>query len=403
MPVKKTAVKKRLPIKRSVPESEPKSEQYFSRTSAPLKLYRQIAITFTILVSATLCIVFYLSTMNATIEITPIRKVVHAEETVRVTSISTKETDIAGVVATGTIKKTQTVLPTGEGKKEIEDIATGTVTIRNTGVTDQSLVATTRLLSSEGVLFRLTRGVVVPSNGEIETEVYADKAGASGNIAPTRFSIPGLSAARQAVVYAESQTPFSGGVRTVAVVSEEEMMRAADLLEQALVDEAKVMLIDQAPKTVTGQVFQSEVIEQTFSEKPDTEVEAYDVTVQVSLTGVFYDELALQQIALQRLYASLGKGMIFSEIDLEALSITIDGWNEKTGEALLSVSLEATAVPSLTHEKLNVDRFVGLTENEVSELLIQEGIAESVHVSFFPFWMTRVPRLEDHIFIKVLP
>ena len=86
----------------------------------------------------------------------------------------------------------------------IEDKAIGNITIINESSLDQPLVATTRFLSEDGVLFRLKERVTVPSQGQIEAEVYADKEGESGNIGSSSFTIPGLSSSVQKLIYGES-------------------------------------------------------------------------------------------------------------------------------------------------------------------------------------------------------
>lgn len=133
---------------------------------------------------------------------------------------------------------TETVTP--QVYREEEAIASGQVTLKNTSSTSQPLVATTRLLSAEGVLFRLKEGVIVPANGEIVADVYADQAGASGNIGPTTFTIPGLAASRQAEVYGESSAPMTGGVVRFGEVTLADLDAAVALMktriEESVVD-----------------------------------------------------------------------------------------------------------------------------------------------------------------------
>ena len=81
--------------------------------------------------------------------------------------------------------------------------AHGSVVIYNEyNSSPQTLVATTRLESSDGKIFRLTKNIVVPGTtvvggspqpGAIEAEVVADQAGSEYNIDQTKFTIPGFS------------------------------------------------------------------------------------------------------------------------------------------------------------------------------------------------------------------
>jgi hypothetical protein len=53
-----------------------------------------------------------------------------------------------------------------------------------------------------------------------------------------------------------------------------------------------------------------------------------------------------------------------------------------------------------TNKVLDVGRFVGMSADDVSKTLVGSGVAESVKVDFFPFWLNKIPRLKDHIYIE---
>lgn len=124
-----------------------------------------------------------------------------------------------------------------------DGVATGTVTLVNETGAAQPLVATTRLLSEGGVLFRLRDRVTVPAGGTVEAAVYADQPGPSGDIGPSRFTIPGLSPALQASIYARSSSPMTGGV----VYDGEPFTEAElDLIVAELAAEARERLLAEA-------------------------------------------------------------------------------------------------------------------------------------------------------------
>ncbi|HSD12858.1 MAG TPA: pilus assembly protein PilM, partial [Patescibacteria group bacterium] len=70
--------------------------------------------------------------------------------------------------------------------------ASGKATIINTTSHSYTFVATTRLLSKEGVLFRMKAASPIPANGSVTVAVAADQPGPAGDIGPTTFTIPGL-------------------------------------------------------------------------------------------------------------------------------------------------------------------------------------------------------------------
>ena len=369
--------------------------------AVPLIMYRRIALTFIVLVAAALLAVLYLSTVQAVIHVDSTEEPITTEFVANVYEVPTRTTDVRGAVVSGTLGRTQTFEPTGESAKTVEDIARGTVTIYNNLTFAQALVATTRFLSESGVLFRLESAVTVPAGGSVEAQVYADIAGESGNIAPTRFSIPGLSAVRQESVYATSAEAFTGGVYSVAVVSQAELDAAASELESSLLEDAKAMLITEVGETFSGQSYDVEVVEKIFSIEPDTEAQSFDVVLTLKVTAVFFDQEALGKIAVAKLYEGLGQGQEFLNIDASNMVVTVEAVDEEAGQANILVSLAVPAITSRTSEALQVGRFVGMSQDEVRDLLVGEGVATDVTVEFFPFWVSTVPRLKDHIYIDI--
>jgi len=133
----------------------------------------------------------------------------------------TDATNIAVRVLDETQDISLTYEVTGEnsvsGKK-----ASGSVVIYNEySSSSQTLIATTRLQSTDGKIFRLLKNVVVPGTtnvggtiqpGAIEAEVVADQAGSDFNIDPTDFKIPGFAnGPKFDKFYAKSSSSFSGG------------------------------------------------------------------------------------------------------------------------------------------------------------------------------------------------
>src|SRR3989338_4000025 len=201
MTTKKTVPKKRVAV---VTGGINKKTDPHQPAAIPLIMYRRIALTLIVLVVCALLAVLYLSTVQAVIHVESTQEPVTTEFVANVFATPTRPTDVKGQVISGSLGKTQSFTPTGTSSKTVEDISTGTVKIYNNLSFAQSLVATTRLLSQEGVLFRLKSAVTIPAGGSVDAPVYADLPGVSGDIKPTRFTIPGLSEVRQASVYAES-------------------------------------------------------------------------------------------------------------------------------------------------------------------------------------------------------
>lgn len=124
-----------------------------------------------------------------------------------------------------------------------EGKARGQVEIVNESGASQTLVATTRLLSSGGVLFRLDERVIVPPRSRVTAAVTADQPGPQGDVPAGRFTIPGLSSALQRVIYAESSEPMKGGVVLEGAPFTEADLAAA---QDAILDGAEETLLHVA-------------------------------------------------------------------------------------------------------------------------------------------------------------
>ncbi len=130
---------------------------------------------------------------------------------------------------------TKTFDATGSGDVSAQN-AQGTIKIFNEYSTKpQPLVATTRFLSEDGVLFRLVNAATVPGMngdepGSVEALVIADESGVIGNIEPSRFSIPGFDGSPKSdKFYATSDKSMSGGGTGgtgVTIVTAEDIARA---------------------------------------------------------------------------------------------------------------------------------------------------------------------------------
>lgn len=132
--------------------------------------------------------------------------------------------------------------PSSSGQK-----SQGAVTIYNEyGTEPQSLVATTRLETPDGKIFRITKGVTVPGMteqggttkpGAVEVTVVADQTGSSYDIGPTTFTIPGFKGnPKYGKFYAKSTSAMTGGSvgggEGAATVTEADIRKAAAVAEE---------------------------------------------------------------------------------------------------------------------------------------------------------------------------
>jgi hypothetical protein len=375
------------------------SKQPLSRS---LRVYQKAAIFFVIASLLLLLAVLYLSVSQATIHITPTSGLVTTTVGVEVDKDPNALGQVSGYVRQADVSKSRIFNLPEEGAVPVEEKAGGVVTLINESSSSQSLVSTTRLLSEEGVLFRLDEAVEVPAGGQVEAIVHADVVGRDGESGPTQFTIPGLNTTRQTEVYAVSVDSMTGGVQYVRVLDQSDIDAAAEELKAELLEEAELLLSDGIDRDeYTGLSFDVEVIEQVSDTDPGSEAGQFSISLSLSVIATFFDEEAIANYAESELYSQLQAGFEVFEVNEDGLQITVQSANVDDETATLEVYLDGAAVISTSAEILDRSRFTGKSPEEVIALLESAESIQEVSVSFTPFWLKRMPTLEDHIKINV--
>ncbi len=372
--------------------------------SRGLRIYQKIAILFVFIALFLLLAVLYLSISHATINLVPNAQVVSSTVSVEVATNASSVGQIEGLVIEKDVAQAKEFWLPEEGATAIEAKAGGTVTLINESSADQPLVATTRLLSEEGVLFRIDEAVVVPAGGEIETMAHADQAGISGEIGPTQFTIPGLAESKQAEIYAVSVQKMTGGVSYVRVVSQNDLDEAGDALADQVLEDTKEILRGEAEGAgFTGEAFSIEVIEKKSDTEPGTETGSFNISITAKVTGVFYNTADLENFAKTSLYNQTSSGFQVTSVKEDGLQVTLQSVDQDRGTATLSAYLDGLAIIASNNELLDKSRFTGRSAGEVVALLEASDAVKSASVTFTPFWLKRIPTLEDHIRIVIEP
>ncbi len=384
------------------PETKGEDIDMPKKKSPSLKLYRRIAIAFVVVTVVLLGVVLLLSTVKASISIVPNTESVSTEFITDVVASPSEASDIPGRVLEISVEQAKEfIVDANDEQSGVPAKSGGTVTIYNTSSIQQPLVATTRLLSEDGVLFRIDESVVVPAGGSVDVMAHADEPGLDGEIDPTTFTIPGLNESRQEEVYAESATAMTGGMEYIAVVTAEDLVDAEEALAAEMRTAAREELRELLETTYSGEAWFDEITEKVSDTEPDTEAGKFTISISMTVTGVFYDSEKLQSIAEGKLYENLDQGYELVSIDRDNMVVTVEKYDAEDEVANVRVYLDGTMIISPANALLDKDNFVGLSAADINEQMINEGIAASVEVNFFPFFLNKVPGLKDHIEINV--
>lgn len=371
--------------------------------SRSLKVYQRIAVAFVFMTFFLLLAVLYLSISRATITIIPNPRVISVDAEVNAVPNPTREGELSGVVVKQTFEKQEVIVLPEDGATPTEEKAGGSVTIINESNASQALVATTRLLSKDGVLFRIDSAVNVPAKGQIDVVAHADVSGLSGEIGPTQFTIPGLPESMQKMIYAVSVESMKGGISYKRTLSQKDIDDAVSSVSNALFEQAKSTMSQSIDRTVfTGDSYTMIIKSQGVDAAVGTETGSFTVSISIDVTAVYYDANAVKKYALSQLYARIPEGYAAEGVSMDAVQMTVKEADVKSGTATLGVYLEGKAILSEDSQVVNKDRFVGRAPNEVLTLLRASDAVKDASVSFTPFWLERIPTLKDHIEIEIV-
>lgn len=402
---KKTTTSKSSPKKSSSKSSKDAAKKVAPATIAQSRIeqhYTKIVAGFVLVTLLLIGSIVYFSLSKTTITVVPNT----LEQEVEITS-SLEE--LGGVL----------LIAETEGEKEFSGssnvseqpgLAGGTVTIVNSYSQAQPLVATTRLLSDEGVLFRTQETVTVPAGGSVEVAVAADEEGAQGNIGPSRFEIVALWDGLKDQIYATSDAPMTGGVVYRATLTDKDIQAANSELQEELLDglketfDADIAGRNDLPQNafVGETVYIDEILSSDVSAEAGDEVDSF--TVYQELRGLLpiIDEDALDMVIEQNV-----QEVVPSEVTLLALptvddaEIAITNINDNGDNATVTIIVNITTTINENSALLDARELINLSATEVQSYFSSFDEVKSVSVLFSPFWVTRTPGMAESINIQL--
>ncbi|MDD5490105.1 MAG: hypothetical protein PHP25_05510, partial [Candidatus Moranbacteria bacterium] len=294
---------------------------------------------------------------------------------------------------------------TGAGK------AAGKVVIYNEFSSEnQPLVATTRLETSDGKIFRLTKGVVVPGltqvggetkPGAIEADVVADKPGEEYNIGPSTFKIPGFEGGpKYEKFHAESTKAMDGGSKGEAMTVTSQDVASA---KEKLVAETKSEALDDLKSKIGNgrHIFEDtalfDVASASSSESVGSQAQKFTLTVNVRgrvLSFLEDDVKALmngnEKAGAGSSQADFGKGInyILSESDVEKGFLKFEAKADFNSGAALDISGFKKGA-------------LGKNNAELESFIKNYPAVKSADVNFWPFFASRVPMSENRVKIEI--
>jgi hypothetical protein len=408
-------------------------------------VYRRIAYTFIALTVVIVLAVLWLTSVKASVTVHVKRDKVRLDGVVEVAK-DPKTGQIPGRVVQGVYEKVQefpvlgaagemsdpskasstpVITPSPVPVQTVNEnvLAKGTVRIVNKYSKSQTLVRTTRLLTSDNKLYRIDSQVVVPPGGQVTVGVYADKPGSQYVLSgPQKFTIPGLFVDLQEFIYAESDTPFQAVAQDSPVATTPvtppstpaTTPKAGKPVTQADLDRAEKTLTDtvlgQAMKTLATEVgntsnlevvYVVKVIDKRFMVRPGDIAENFLASIKLDVTAVYYGKEDMQTLVRSRLRERVPAGREFLPFDSGAITYSLESSDVKQEIASIRVSADAAYRLSPSSPLLQKSVIAGKSKSEVESVLKAIDGVESVEIKIEPGWIDSVPSLKDRIDLKV--
>lgn len=290
----------------------------------------------------------------------------------------------------------------------------GTVVIYNSFSAEaQSLVATTRLESPEGKVFRLSEGVTVPgmngtAPGAIEAQVIADQPGAEYNISATTFTIPGFKGSQKFEKFrAKSNTAMAGGSQATSadfrVISKGDL----DAVEALAKQKAKEAFQEAVQKTLTeGERILEENLEITPTANASlpiagTVATSFEYKNTFSVRGFVFSESAIKDI-IRTKGEETTNGVLFRPTTLTlSYKEAIPNYEEKKVRLKVHAIVDSESVID-TDELVNA--ILGKDGDGVNEALARLPAIKKMDIIFKPQWFTSVvPTSKSRVTVVIEP
>ncbi len=291
------------------------------------------------------------------------------------------------------------------GKKVVSNKAIGTITVYNAYSSDpQQLVATTRFMTVDGKIARLTKNIIIPgakidggkiTPSSIDADIEADKPGPAYNIPTTnRLSIPGFKGtAKYAGFYGDIAKAMTGGFTGEAAYPTDTdiknaKQKVADVLQGTLTTALRAK-VGSDYKLVDGttefKITKTDINPQVnakneFSLFAEGEMKAV-VFKESDLIGYFAGEMKSD--------AKFGK-----EYSFKSTVISYDiprRVDFTTGKMAVPIDFKGIAELPLDLDAVR-KKVVGKSEDELKAILFTIPGIESAQITLWPSYVRRVPK-----------
>jgi len=296
---------------------------------------------------------------------------------------------------------------TSSAEKDIFQKARGKAVIYNNfSASPQILVATTRLQTAGGLIFRIPKAVTIPGMskigykfkpGEIEVEVSADRAGPEYNIEPSEFRIPGfLASSKYQGFYAESFEKFSGGfIGRSSFVSKEDLEKAEEIIKEEGVKQIKAELYLLNDFKILDEALSLETEKTGDSNKAGDLTKEFRIDFKIKARTIVFKEKDIIDFISRYVKNSQNLSVVESGLEINYDQPKL---NEEKRELSFKLISSGQTIQNISKEKIISD-IAGKKISEADSYFSALNEIESAKISS-PFWMRKIPENSRRINIE---
>jgi hypothetical protein len=304
------------------------------------------------------------------------------------------------------------------GKEQVSTRAEGKIFVYNTkSATPQRLIKNTRFESSNGLIYRIKESIEIPGvtkdakgntvPGSVVADVFADSAGEKYNLAPDKFTVPGLKDTEQYdSVYGESTVAFSGGFEGEKyLIDPSELDTAKQALHLELRDKLLARLNEEKP---AGFVVFEGAVNFVYESLPSTEYGDSLATIKEKVTlnipifkedefAMFIAEKSIPDYVNDKVTLLDPYTLIFSYTNATSTDYSI------AGRSNLDFMLKgATKVVWVFDEEELKNKLVSTKKNSATAIFGTYSSISHAQAEVSPFWATSFPDSPKNIKINTV-
>jgi hypothetical protein len=301
------------------------------------------------------------------------------------------------------------------GKEKVSTRAEGKIFIFNAKSTSvQRLVKNTRFESPDGLIYKIKDSIEVPGAskdtqgnmvpGSIVADVLADGTGEQYNLAPGKFTVPGLKGSDQYDnVYGETKAAFTNGFEGEKyIIDETELGTAKQALHIELRDKLLAELKEKRP---AGFIVYDNAVTFAFDSLPSTEYGDSLATIKEKArlqVPMFKEDEFSKYIALKTIPPTDYSGDPVTILDPQSLAFTYISATTSVSDisplSSLDFTLKGTAriIWKFDEAKLKSE-LISIKKNAATSVFSKYSSISNAQAEIRPFWKTAFPDTPDKI------